>query len=356
MPKIVCVTPTIRPESMANFRKAWAPLFEKHRVTLITVWDGETPRVEVEPWGGPITGFPDYLGNQTPAHMRDLFCRYTDACRNLGFVAAAKLGADFILTLDDDVAVPKPEPSHDPIQEHLDALSLRVPLSWMNTAHMGAPYLRGVPYDVRDEAPVMLSHGVWVGTPDFDGETQLRLEKCGRCNGTGDEPLTEMGSDPCQNCDDCVGTGKNPNGVPKTLPYYVGPVPRGVLFPLCGMNVMVRREALPYFYFAPMGPDSGFPDLHRFADIFMGVQLKKQFDAEGWACYTGASTVLHTRASDAVRNMEQERLGRQWLEWCSKTKGYEPKSHDPLFSYFNSYFGKRCRYADLIRGLMERVG
>lgn len=328
-PKIVCVVPTIRPECHRQFKDAWWSLFVRHRVTLITVWDGESPHVTEQRWDDEIPH---------PAHVpfdadceAELFCRFTDGIRNLGFVAAAAMGADFVLTLDDDVRAITEEDGYwltdymtvdevtakfDPIQAHLDALARRVPISWMNTAHMGAPYLRGFPYGVRDEAPVMLSHGVWVGTPDFDGETQLRLEQAG--------------------------------GVPKTLPYYVGPVPKGVLIPICGMSLMVRKDALPYLYFTPMGPDSGFPDLHRFADIWMGTVLKRKFDELGWAVYTGASTVLHSRASDAKVNEERERLGREWNEWLSSSSTTPPPE---MWKYAESWLGKRLRFADLIRSL-----
>lgn len=375
-PKIVCVTPTIRPESMRQFREAWAPLFRKHNVTLVEVRDGDAPSMATYGADGTflsesVPGVGNqFLDRHLPASCFDLFCRRTDGIRNLGFVAAAVMGADFVLTLDDDVVPLEPEVNvkdsdwvgenvpmehlglnfGDPIQAHLDALSLRVPLSWMNTAHMGAEYLRGVPYGVREEAPVMLSHGVWVGVPDFDGETQLRLERCPVCDGEGISRVKQVDSSEVRShkCGRCNGTGKNPTGVPKTLPYYVGPVPRGVLFPLCGMNVMVRKEALPYLYFAPMGADSGFPDLHRFADIFMGIRLKVMFDRRGWACYTGASTVLHARASDATRNCEQERLGRAWNEFAG-TGGVE-RTGD-MGRYFDSYDEKFLRYADLIRSI-----
>lgn len=324
MPGIVCVVPTVRPECHAQFVKAWAPLFEKHQATLVTVWDGENPVARVS------RGYvhDDYLYTDTHKDHRDLFCRRTDACRNLGFVAAAKMNPDYVLTLDDDCL-----PNHhvnqwrddDPIQFHLDALQKRVPISWMNTAHDTDLYLRGVPYGVRDEAPVMLSHGVWVGTPDFDGETQLKLEQ----GATGREP-----------------------GVPYSLPYYVGPIPKGVLFPLCGMNVMVRKEALPYLYFAPMGPDSGVEGLNRFADIWMGLWVQKMFAKHGWACYSGASTVLHTRKSDARKNFEQEKLGREWNEYLWIVEQDGQLQGPPEFQrYYQSWCSKRNRYANLIRGL-----
>jgi reversibly glycosylated polypeptide/UDP-arabinopyranose mutase len=204
----------------------------------------------------------------------------------------------------------------------------------MNTAHQDSEYLRGVPYNIREEAPVMLSHGVWIGTPDFDGETQLRLEKEG--------------------------------GIPKALPYYVGPIPKGVLAPICGMNVMIRKEALPYFYFAPMGPDSGVEGLNRFADIWMGIFLKREFDKLGWACYTGGSVIHHTRASDARKNREQEKLGREWNEiiglpssvkeddFVKAYNSVDYKSHGLMREYLISYESKRARYADLIRSIQEK--
>lgn len=332
-PKIVCVVPSNRPDRLDAFRAKWAALFARHAVTLVTVEDGDDPSaaVDVTPTESRRLSWSQC---EQSAERRGLFCRHTDACRNIGFLLAAQLAPDYVLTLDDDVHPPA-GCVPDPIRDHIDALAKRVPLTWMNTAmHYGAEYaqgasaphetlyLRGVPYGVRAEAPVMLSHGVWVNVPDFDGETQLRFERGAAARGA--HPQAD---------------------IPYTLPYVRGPVPRGVLFPLCGMNVMIRAAALPDFYFAPMGADSGFPALHRFADIFMGVFLKQQFDRRGWACYTGAATVVHTRASDAARNAEQETLGRHWLE-CLTTP--QPGCPADLTRYLDAYHEKRTRYAALI--------
>lgn len=282
-PKIAVVVPTIRPEKMEEFKKSWDKLFKKYEVTLITVWDGEFPLLSVtrytEPYlpESPKAPAQDYLSRFKgfPRLPKGLLCRYTDACRNYGFAYCASLGFDYILTLDDDVA---PSPFFaDPIHRHLECLSKRVSLEWMDTAcHINNAhlYLRGHPYRIREGSPVMLSHGVWYGVPDFDGKTQLELEA--------------------------------KDVFPSYLPYYSGPIPKGVYFPMCGMNVMIRKEALPYFYFAPMGPDSGFPDYHRFADIFLGISIKKEFDKRGWACFTGYATIEHTRASDAKKNAATE--------------------------------------------------
>ena len=345
--KIVCVVPTIRPESHAKFLSMWRELFKMHSVTLVTVWDGDSPRITVDDFSSPSVqkeeeeevlcdGLTSRSVRELPGfeNNRDLFCRRTDACRNLGFVKAAELKADYVLTLDDDVY---PLSYCDPILQHLEALNLKTSLCWMNTAdsfHTKTVYVRGIPYTSRTEAPVMLSHGVWYGVPDLDGETQLKMESEG--NGIVD------------------------------LFFHVGTIPKGVLFPLCGMNVMVRKEALPYFYFAPMGPDTGIEGLHRFADIFMGIFLKREFDDLGWGCATGYSAVHHSRASDAKKNMEAERLGREWLEdvasWVDVSIFYRRISrfdigtdnNEVMTKYFRDYGAKRQKYASLIRDIQGR--
>lgn len=402
-PSICCVVPSIRETQMAEFRKAWAPLFEKHGVTLITVWDGETPKITVNDRSNGEKQVNDPVKWSMGDHVtlfknHDLICRRTDAVRNLGFIFVADTchgNADYILTLDDDV---HPPAGSDPIQEHLDVLQRRVPISWMNTAlPSGKPdsipktrdeidnvplYLRGFPYGIRDEAPVKVSHGVWVNVPDFDGKTQLELGKCDACSSL----RSEMNLNPTENmkCLKCNGTGYDGSRLPYSLPYFRGPIPKGTYFPFCGMNVMVHRDALPYLYFAPMGPDSGVvtdcthcgfpthnswqtyaedccPDgikhnrsgLNRFADIWCGILLKRQMDAMGWAIYTGASTVIHTRASDPFKNVEQEKLGIEWNESIWKLKyGTDLDSDDPaLCKYVSSWYDKAARFRDLIRNL-----
>lgn len=115
---------------------------------------------------------------------------------------------------------------------------------------------------------------------------------------------------------------------------------------------MIRREALPYFYFAPMGQDTKVAGLNRFADIYMGLFLKERFDQLGWACYTGGATVYHSRASDPRVNCEQERLGREWLEVMSDPDRTQPPE---LLSYLRTYRGCRMRYETLINSLLEKI-
>jgi hypothetical protein len=155
--KIAVVVPTIRPESWELFFEAWKDLFKKHNVVLFKVDDsGEWPIVydnAKPPVKKEIASNSAWLFNKS------------DCCRNAGFWAAYKWGAEIIISLDDDVY-----PVGDPIQDHINALSMSVSPTWISTAQDWR--VRGIPVG-GEKWPVMLSHGVWNGVPDFDAPTQF---------------------------------------------------------------------------------------------------------------------------------------------------------------------------------------
>jgi hypothetical protein len=117
--------------------------------------------------------------------------------------------------------------------------------------------------------------------------------------------------------------------------------------PFCGMNVMVERVALPHLYYAPMGPDSGVDGLHRFGDIWMGCSIVSDFATKNWSVWTGTSVVVHTRASDARKNLVAERLG---VEMHDRFQGAEFGAHP----YFLDYERKRRAYGDHVDQLLQR--
>jgi reversibly glycosylated polypeptide/UDP-arabinopyranose mutase len=256
---IAIIVPTIRPESYKTFLEAWNPLFEKHQVELITVWDGKKPKLEHRG--------KKYTPKQVMGKYESCLTNFNAGIRNLGFAYVAKNLPDvqFIITLDDDLI-----PVGDPIQDHIDALDRRVPVSWMMTA---GDYTRGFPYGIRTEAEVVLSHGVWTGVADWDAPTQLVL------------------------------------GSHRPTTFYQGVVPKGILFPVCAMNMAFKRKLLPYIFQAPW--DEG---VYRFDDIFAGIVAKREIDERGWAAVTGYATVNHQRASDVFKNLQNEALGIQLNE------------------------------------------
>src|SRR5574343_1195837 len=273
---IAVVVPTIRIECLMSFQKAWKELFDKHDVERVYVFDGDEPCIQ-------------HNGNLVNLKS-DLVYNYNDGVRNLGFLYIAQKLPDveYIITLDDDTL-----PYKDTIADHVTALNMRVPLHWMSTA---SEYVRGVPYGVRDEAEVVLSHGVWYGVADWDAPTQLVL---------GNRPLD----------------------------FYKGGIPKGVFYPMCGMNIAFKRKMLPYMYYAPMGKRVG---LDRFADIWCGIESKKVIDGNNWAVVTGYAAVHHNRASNVWKNLQKEAKGLELNE------NY---GHD---EYFSLYADRREKWRDTI--------
>lgn len=280
---IAVVVPTIRPEQFRVFKAMWQDLFDKHQVKLLTVWDGDTPQLEVN--GHKFTA-QDIMGKDA-----DLIYNKNDGVRNLGFAFISRVmpEIEYVITLDDDLY-----PVEDTIQDHLDALNSRVSINWLST--LVDDYPRGVPYNTRRESPVAISHGVWEGVKDWDAPTQL--------------------------------VRGNPNAS-----FYKGVIPKGTLFPMCGMNLAFKRDLLPYMYFAPMGYRVG---MDRFADIWAGIRAKKVCDANNWAVVTGYASVLHDRASNVFTNLKKEARGIELNETF-----WQGDMSDP---YFNEYAGHAERW------------
>jgi reversibly glycosylated polypeptide/UDP-arabinopyranose mutase len=274
---IAAVIPTIRPEQYEIFLKAWQPLFDKHQVKVYKVEDGHQPRVN----GRSVQ---DVMGEYS-----DLIYNFNDGVRNLGFALAYKDGADYIISLDDDVL-----PYGDTVGDHLQILNSKFPINWMNTSN--EVYMRGFPYGIRQEAECVLSHGVWEGVGDFDASTQLLF------------------------------------GAPK-LSFPKMAVPKGVLFPVCAMNMAFKRKLVPYIYQAPM-----FGDLNRFADIWGGIEAKKSIDENNWAAATGFAVVHHNRASDPFKNLVKEARGVGLNEKYGEDE------------YFKLFQEKRRRWREFLEG------
>lgn len=284
---IACVVPTVkgREETYSAFVEAWRPLFALHGVKFLTVYDGETPTVEGKTWKEVMGKYVGCLSN------------FNGGIRNLGFAYIAKYlpEVDVIITLDDDT-----RPVGDTIQDHLDALNSRVPISWMSTA---SEYMRGFPYGLRDEAEVVLSHGVWDNVADWDAPTQLVL-----------------GS-------------KRPVTFPKM------PVPKGILYPMCGMNIAFKRKMLPYMYQAPFLVNKDGTGIGRVDDILCGINSKKEIDKQGWAAVTGYARVFHERASNVFKNLKLEAASIELFEQAAVGDESHPyfEVYKPKLKQWQSY-------------------
>ncbi len=297
MKTIAVVVPSHKQELTDQFLKAWQPLFDKHNIEFILVDDsGDVPFIDTNQYPFEGTGEKSVFENALNQNL-DLISNHCAGVRQLGFqyIAQNLPNIEYIITLDTDVT-----PIGDPIQDHIDQLNRKVPISWISTGV--GDYFRGFPYGVREEAQVMMSHGVWEGNYDWDAPSQLLKGN-------------------------------------KKVDFYKGPIPKGVFAPICGMNIAFRREALLYVYFAPVGQYKG---AERFDDIWMGLEVVKDFAKLNWAIVSGYATVKHERASNVFNSLEHEAVGikmnevywkgeyddwykdfinkrQQWFELCIKT-------------------------------------
>ena len=312
MRQIAIIVPTIRNECWKEWYGAWRGLLIKHQAWMVKVDDGASQKVTIaRPGYSPSPTPQTYRTAKLLGNDADLISSYTPACRNLGLYAVAKLlpDVDTILTFDDDTL-----PHGDTIQDHLDILDKRVPTSWITTAE---PYMRGFPWEIRDEAPVMISHGCWTEVPDLDAPTQLVC---------GSKVQTE---------------------------FYVGPIPKGIFAPICGMNVAFRREVLPHLYWAPT---KELPGAERFDDIWAFLFAFPHLWKQNWAVFTGGAKVVHKRASNVFKNLRQESLGIHlnetlWKELGNEvewSKTFDEKSSE-VTNFFLRYQTKRKRWEELIK-------
>jgi len=266
----------------------WKGLFEKHEAFVLTIRDGEDPKkTTLQINNKERVSIGNILGKNS-----DLVCNRYAGVRSLGiaYVGLNMPEIEYIVCLDDDVS-----PVGDPIQDHIDALSMRTPISWMP---IGNAYTRGFPYDVRQEAEVVLSHGVWEGIVDFDAPTQL-------VNGS------------------------------KEMEFYKMTIPKGVLAPISYMNTAFKRKLIPYIFMCPQIRG----ELERCDDIWCSIEAKRVIDRKGWAMVTGYSRVLHERASDVFSSLVKE------SKFIQLNEGYwKGEQKDP---YFKMYHERRKRWENL---------
>lgn len=264
------VVPSIREREIHRFLDAWSEHFRGH--DLIVVEDNPERTFSLPSEVHHVSW------REIEADLGDdawIVPRRTDAVRNYGLLLAGRAQPDLIITLDDDCYPSEAQGTEEEnfVEAHWRKLGTsggNLPVLDTMFSAEAAVRPRGYP-KVELELPTMVNHGLWNGVPDLDGETQLRNEE-----------------------------------LRITFPPHSLQVPPGILFPMCGMNLAFRPEALPLVYYLPMGRGQPY---HRFADIWCGWILKKVCDRLGWSVRTGAPYVFHSRASDARRNMELESHG-----------------------------------------------
>lgn len=277
---ICLVVPSIREDSFRNFREAWGPTGLFTRTDLVLMEDNPSQTFEAPEARRHFSWADIDLHDWGPR----VIPRRSDTVRSYAYWWAWSQGYTYTMTLDDD-CLPNERYSR-PDEYHLEALGDRT--RWFNTLTSGRP--RGVPYLNRGKRRVVLNHGIWTGTLDFDAPQQLV------------RPFEEE------------------------YAHDSRVVPPGSYFPMCGMNVMWHRDATVLMYHLLMGsrkdedrwvemPKVRPLPFDRFGDIWCGVLMKRVCDHLGWAVTTGWPYIHHSRASDPFKNLRKEAAGIEVNEW-----------------------------------------
>jgi reversibly glycosylated polypeptide/UDP-arabinopyranose mutase len=266
---VVIVVPTIRENSIKDFLTAWEREFKK--ATLVIVEDNAERTFDIK-GGKNVEHYCHQDIDRDLGKDAWIIPRKTDCVRSYGYFKAWQKKPDMMITLDDD-CYPN-EGQKDFIATHWARLQNPGATSaWVSTLDGIIP--RGVPYEPQNlerRRPCVLNHGLWNNVPDFDAPTQMLHMRNPR---------------------DFVWTDRT--------------IPVGSYFPMCGMNVAIRRDAIPAFYFLLMNLKTyGFD---RFGDIWAGVIIKKIADHLGWSINSGSPAIKHLRASNVWANLRKEAPG-----------------------------------------------
>lgn len=256
---IAVVLPTNRVHQAKQWYDAWAT--QLVGVRLIVVEDGpkQSFRLNAE--------YDHYCWEDIDKDLGDdkwIISKRDSGIRAYGFIKAWEGGAQHILTFDDDVF-----PLGMPVAEHICNLgSTGEDMAWEYTADVPT---RGFPYrNLYRRQPIVISHGLWKGVLDQDAPHQLV------------NPENSTGFD------------------------FRQTLPRGMYYPMCGMNLGFSRAILPAMYFPRMGEGVEY---RRFDDIWAGLISKKVCDHLGLAVSNGQPLVDHRRASDPFENLIKEAPG-----------------------------------------------
>lgn len=173
----------------------------------------------------------------------------SSACKTFGVWLAHQRGFDPIMVIDSDCVIPP-----DFVGRHIEAL-LGTGSGWDNPIRGTGFYSRGFPYHERSK-PLWAHMGLWDNELDLYG-----TDRVGRVD------------------------------IPRVAPLVQG-MSTGATFPLSGMNVSFRNDAVPYMLFLP-NFQFGDQRFCRHDDIWGGYIFQAVARAKGFALSYGGPNVWH---------------------------------------------------------------
>jgi hypothetical protein len=202
----------------------------------------------------------------------------SDTRRNIGYLRAVELGAETIISIDDDNFAGDDDfiNWHNIVGETMDLKTAFSENLWFNSCSLldfnppGEIYARGFPYDKRwqnnthfnnEEGKIMLNMGLWENEPDVDAITRLN------------KSVVSIG----MKSDDQIMLGN------------------GIFTPINTQNTAFHRELLPCFYCVLMGAKIDGNIIDRYGDIWGGLFVKMCMDKMGHRVAIGNPMVKHIR-------------------------------------------------------------
>lgn len=342
--KVVLVVPTIRENCMLDFIQRWDAIGLFNHVDLMVMEDNPKETFKIDKAHGVFKNPPENLYHYSWEDIHEvlktnawIIPRRSDTVRSFAYYMAWKEEYPYILTLDDD-CYPTTEEDGVTFNDaesflacHLQYLSNRT--RWFNTLNKVKP--RGIPfYNLGKSDKAIVNHGLWTKVLDYDAPTQLV------------QPT------------------------PEEFSFDNRIVPNGQYFPMCGMNVMWKREATVLMYHLLMGQwqdeqqydhpqlvDAGMGKyslsklpFDRFGDIWCGIFMKKIADVKRLHVSTGMPYIRHERASSPFANLKKEAAGievneKLW-EYADSAQISPGLSLDGCYGELAQHIGKYAEFPE----------
>lgn len=268
-PSRVLVVPSNRPDRLKDFVQTWSG--------GLGGWD-HSILIEDAPTRSDLAGYFDQhvSHEQIKDDLKEaswIISKKDSACRCYGFLLAWRMGAEAVLTLDDDCYPANSDQSFNGSLFSRHIMNMMSHSRWVDS--IPGVRTRGMPYvQAGCMKPTVMNMGLWTENADYDAVQHLSM----------------------------IDTGLHSFTPPRGNQL----IPNGQYVNICGMNLMIERKALPLAYFPLMG--EGYP-YRRFDDIWMGIIAKKVCDHLGWSISVGEPFVRHIRASDPFVNLVKEGPG-----------------------------------------------
>lgn len=254
------ILPTIRETCAKDFITQWKEEIDTDNIIIVE----DNPK---KTFDGAVKYH--YCWEDIEKDLKDndwIISRRDSAIRSYGFLKAYQMGADNIITLDDDCYR---IPEEKLVETHLKKLQHGV-TKWVPS--IPGFRTRGLPYDELGTMDnIVLNMGLWTNVPDLDSIQSFANPVKNYCP---------------PECDRILASGQ--------------------YSPICGMNMAFKREMIVASYFPLMGQNSPY---NRFDDIWFGIIFKKICDHLKYAISVGHPYVKHIRESNKFNNLIKEAKG-----------------------------------------------